>query len=93
MGRYGTGSEERVEAEVLGGLGHGEEGVVARALLGLGEDAEIHGSILHSGVQDGAIGPRRAKFRQRCARGLAVPVTGPFGDRWLGRSRLVVAGA
>jgi hypothetical protein len=37
-----VGAEEGVEAEVLGGLGDGEQSVVGGPLLGLGEDAEIH---------------------------------------------------
>ena len=52
-----VGAEEGVEAEVLGGLGDGEQGVVARPLLGLGEDAKIHASILHARPSVNAIGP------------------------------------
>ncbi|GAA4089959.1 hypothetical protein GCM10022284_27920 [Streptomyces hundungensis] len=52
-----VGAEEGVEAEVFGGLGDGEEGVVAGALLGLGEDAKIHASILHRRT---AVNPVRA---------------------------------
>ncbi len=37
-----VGPEEGVEAEVLGGLRHGEEGLVRGALLGFGEDAQVH---------------------------------------------------
>jgi len=37
-------AEEGVEAELVGALGHGELVVVGRALLGLGEDAEVHAS-------------------------------------------------
>ena len=36
-----VGAEEGVEAERLGAPGHGQEVVVGRALLGLGEDAEL----------------------------------------------------
>jgi hypothetical protein len=41
-----VGPEERVKAQVLGRLGHPQQGVVVRALLGLGEDAQSHGPIL-----------------------------------------------
>ncbi|GGC07692.1 hypothetical protein GCM10010972_21200 [Cellulomonas carbonis] len=37
-----VGAEEGVEAQVLGRARHGEEVVVARALLRFGEDAEVH---------------------------------------------------
>ena len=37
-----VGAEERVEAELLRGLRHAQQVVVARALLGLGEDAQLH---------------------------------------------------
>ena len=37
-----VGSEERAEAQLLGGAGDGEEVVVGGALLGLGEDAQFH---------------------------------------------------
>jgi hypothetical protein len=36
-----VGAEEGVEAQLLGGLGDGELGVVAGALLGFGEDTQI----------------------------------------------------
>lgn len=45
-----VGAKEGVEAEVLGGLGHGEQGVVAGPLLGLGEDSKIHAAILHGRI-------------------------------------------
>ena len=38
-----VGAEERVEAGVLGGPGDGAAGRRTRALLGFGEDAQIHG--------------------------------------------------
>ena len=37
-----VGAEEGVEAEVFGGPGHAELVVVGRALLGFGEDAQVH---------------------------------------------------
>ena len=37
-----VGAEERVEAELLGGPGDRQQVVVGRALLGLGEDAQVH---------------------------------------------------
>jgi hypothetical protein len=46
-----VGTEEGVEAEVLGGLGDGEQSVVGGPLLGLGEDAKIHA--LHPARSDG----------------------------------------
>lgn len=88
-----VGTEEGVEAEVLGGLGDGEQRVIGGPLLGLGEDAEIHASILHAGVGGEAVGPLsravpgRVKLRAYRGCRLTRPVTGPGGDRWLGRSR------
>ncbi len=38
-----VGAEEGVEAELLGEAGDSEELVIAGALLGFGEDAELHG--------------------------------------------------
>ncbi|GHH31365.1 hypothetical protein GCM10018780_92110 [Streptomyces lanatus] len=52
-----VGAEERVEAKVLGGLRHAEQGVVGGPLLGLGEDAKIHVSILHAATPLGRTGP------------------------------------
>ena len=41
-GQEVVGAEEGVEAAVLGGPRHPEQVVVARPLLGLGEDPEVH---------------------------------------------------
>src|SRR5262249_39112514 len=38
-----VGAEEPIEAELFGGSCHGKELVVGRALLGLGEDPQLHG--------------------------------------------------
>ena len=60
-----VGAEEGVEAELLGAPGDGEQVVVGGALLGLGEDAE-----LHAGRRTVAVGPARrrhdAAVRRRC---------------------------
>ncbi len=88
-----VGPEERVEAKVLGGLRHGEQGVVGGPLLGLGEDAKIHTSILHGRVVVNPVGPsgpappRSGENRGRRTAGRHAPVTRFGGDRWLGRSR------
>ena len=60
-----VGAEERVEAEVLGGAGDREEVVVGRALLRLGEDAEVHAS---NARRPGASGSRRVRRRGPGAR-------------------------
>ena len=41
-----VGPEERVERELLGTTGHGEQIVIAGTLLGFGEDSKDHGSSL-----------------------------------------------
>ena len=49
-----VGAEEGVEAELLGGSGDGEQVVVGGALLGLGEDPEVHAGTVRSGGVDRA---------------------------------------
>jgi hypothetical protein len=83
-----VGTEEGVEAQVLGGLGDGEQGVVGGPLLGLGEDSKVHTSILHAPDLVNLAGttghgrPRSGENRLPGAPGAARPVTGPGGDRW-----------
>ncbi|CAM5274284.1 hypothetical protein SHIRM173S_02957 [Streptomyces hirsutus] len=62
-----VGAEEGVEAEVLGGLGDGEQGVVGGPLLGLGEDPEIHSPIL----------PARTRQARPARHAVPVPVPCP----------------
>ena len=61
-------AEEGVEAVLLGGPGHGQEVVVGGALLGLGEDAEVHAP--------GLVGARRAPGTHT-ASGRAQPMDRP----------------
>src|SRR5690606_14289171 len=75
-----VGAEERVEAELLGRLRDGELVGVAGALLGLGEDPEVHGPSLPG---DGARARRRPAAPER-ALGVShwtrVRPRGPSGD-------------
>ncbi len=45
-----VGAEERPETEPFGLLGHPQQVVVGGALLGFGEDAQLHGASLPGGA-------------------------------------------
>src|SRR6185436_7030936 len=67
-----VGPEERVEPELFGEAGEGEQLLVGRTLLGLGEDTEFHGGRRYSYVYATRIVPT--------ARGYAAEMLSV--DRW-----------
>ena len=92
-----VGAEEAVEPQLLGGAGHREEVVVGRALLGLGEDPEVHPPTLGGGARacrgsaatNAQAAPPAMSSRERRAVGLRAPQgdDGPDDGRSTGRHR------